>query len=88
MLAVLTLVLPVVLRVVRRALQQRAVKLLRRKVGCHVREDNVTEWVGHGAKDAPNLEIRGAKDRVNGRRTGDGKLKRAQRLSQADELKR
>src|SRR2546427_9618332 len=70
------------------ALQQHAVKLLRREMGCHVCEDDSTETVAHSAQLAPDCEIRRAKDGVNARRPGECKLKRSKRLSQPGELNR
>src|SRR6185503_21162051 len=71
-----------------RALQSHAVKFLRGEMGGYIREEDATESVVHNAQLTPDRKISRGKDGVNARRTGDGKLKRSNRLSQPDELNR
>src|SRR5262245_32514359 len=58
-----------------------AVELPRREVGSTIGENDCAKAVRQNAQLAPAHEICRALDGVNSRRSGDGELKRSQRLS-------
>src|SRR5881296_78684 len=70
------------------SLSSRAIKLLRRGVGCHVGKVDAAEVVGHSAQSAPSSKIGGFQDGVNSRRPSDSKLECSNRRSWLDELNR
>src|ERR1051326_8873683 len=60
-----------------RALEQRAVKLLWREVGCHTSEVDAAKAVRRNAQPAPNREISRPKHGINSGWSGDSKQERS-----------